>query len=364
MKTTALFFLSMLLIGASVANDSVYHGSGGALYPIKETRIEMKREFLSFTCREGYAEVNVLFEFFNPDDVERKLTVGFQSPSAYLPSDDEVEMSAPPIYDLQIMNDGRLLPYRIMMAEDDESSLVDLGKLTFNMENSGLFVYLFEMTFKPGTNVVQHAYRFRAGGSVMGEQYFPYILKTGAKWAGGKITDFTFELDLDRHSRFAVSDVFGANANWSVVGLGRIGEPHGLSIHGPGERVVSILQGKLVVTARDLGPTDNINVTGVPGHVYLGLGDDISVYGEEIVHAWRWRTMEGISEEPLSKEDLRLLRNMVFAQHGYVFMDPLVQKTFERFDWYLPDPNLKWENNMLSPEDVLFVELIKLKETD
>lgn len=364
MRFPSLILIIALKCTVTFANDSVYHGSGGALYPIKETRIEMKREFLAFTCRDGWAEVNVLFEFFNPDDVERKLTVGFQSPSAYLPSDDDVEISTPPIYDLRIMNDGKLLPYRIMMAEDEDSSLVDLGKLTFTMEDGGVFVYLFEMTFKPGINVVQHAYRFRAGGSVMGDQYYPYILKTGAKWGGGKISDFTFELDMDRHSRFSVSDVFGANANWSVVGLGRVGQPQGRSEYGPSERIVSILQGKLVITTRDLESKDNIDVTGVPGHVYLGLGDDVVVYGEDIVHAWRWRTLDGLSSELLSKEALRLLRNMVFAQHGYVFKDAMVQKTFERFDWYIPDPNLKWENNMLSPEDVLFVELIKLKETD
>lgn len=328
---------------------------------MQETRIALKREFLSFTCREDNALVNVLFEFFNPDPEARTLTVGFQSPSAYSPGGDDAEHMELPITDLRIMNDGRLLPYRIMMAKNEDAPLVDLGTLTFTMDERGIFVYLFEMTFKPGVNKVQHSYRHRAGSSVMNDRFYSYILTTGAKWAGGTIGDLTFEMDMGPNSRFQVDDVFGPNANWSVAGIGSVGPSSTGYAEEPGTRIVRVLDGKLIVTVRDLSPKNNIHVTGRPSTLYLGFYEDAEVLGQEVQLAWIYRNLD---VGPLTKEELRLLRNMVFAQHGYVFKDPEVQKNFDRFDWYIPDPNQKWDNGILSPEDRLFVELIKLKEAE
>ncbi len=42
--------------------------------------------------------------------------------------------------------------------------------------------------------------------------------------------------------------------------------------------------------------------------------------------------------EGLFIEDARKLRNEIYARHGKVFKDKTVQKYFESFDWYKPDP--------------------------
>lgn len=37
-----------------------------------------------------------------------------------------------------------------------------------------------------------------------------------------------------------------------------------------------------------------------------------------------------------SKSDLRIMRNEIFARHGYIFQDPMLQEHFSRMSWYTP----------------------------
>lgn len=53
-------------------------------------------------------------------------------------------------------------------------------------------------------------------------------------------------------------------------------------------------------------------------------------------------TTKVISEEALQglfTEDLRVLRNEIYARHGRVFKDAELQKTFAAMNWYKPDPS-------------------------
>lgn len=42
-------------------------------------------------------------------------------------------------------------------------------------------------------------------------------------------------------------------------------------------------------------------------------------------------------------EDLRVLRNEIYAKHGRIFKDAAQQKTFAAMDWYKPNPDFKDE---------------------
>jgi hypothetical protein len=58
------------------------------------------------------------------------------------------------------------------------------------------------------------------------------------------------------------------------------------------------------------------------------------------------RLREELSTKPVSQrvleglfiEDARRLRNEIYARHGKVFTDKTMQKYFDSFDWYKPDP--------------------------
>jgi YARHG domain len=68
---------------------------------------------------------------------------------------------------------------------------------------------------------------------------------------------------------------------------------------------------------------------------------------EELEAEWReYIATEEITEEMLSGlfiEDLRVLRNEIYARRGRIFKDKELQKYFEAQDWYKPDPNFKDE---------------------
>jgi hypothetical protein len=64
--------------------------------------------------------------------------------------------------------------------------------------------------------------------------------------------------------------------------------------------------------------------------------------------------------EGLFTEDLRVLRNEIYARHGRIFKDVKLQKTFTDMDWYKPNPDFK--DDMLSEIEVKNLASIKAAE--
>ena len=70
-----------------------------------------------------------------------------------------------------------------------------------------------------------------------------------------------------------------------------------------------------------------------------------------------------ISEETVSGlfvEDLRVLRNELYARHGRVFKDPKLQKYFAEQSWYQPNPEFK--DTELNETEVKNLAIIKAAE--
>lgn len=62
----------------------------------------------------------------------------------------------------------------------------------------------------------------------------------------------------------------------------------------------------------------------------------------------------------LSRRDLRILRNMVYARHGRSFKSVILQSYFDRMAWYKPDP--AFNEKMLSEIDRRNVAIIRSVE--
>ena len=66
----------------------------------------------------------------------------------------------------------------------------------------------------------------------------------------------------------------------------------------------------------------------------------------------------------LSLESLILLRNEIFARHGYIFSNALIRDYFKQFDWYQP---IYWEEERdfkLSKEEKELIDRIKAREEE
>jgi hypothetical protein len=64
----------------------------------------------------------------------------------------------------------------------------------------------------------------------------------------------------------------------------------------------------------------------------------------------------------LTKTDLRILRNLPFALLGYEFKSKDLFEYFSKFDWYIPDPNIKEEQIELNKWDKTLIDEIQKEE--
>ena len=63
-----------------------------------------------------------------------------------------------------------------------------------------------------------------------------------------------------------------------------------------------------------------------------------------------------------SRTDLRLLRNLVYAKHGYKFKSEDLNKIFSEFDWYKVNPNFSEKN--FSTEERQLIQRIQKYESE
>ena len=67
--------------------------------------------------------------------------------------------------------------------------------------------------------------------------------------------------------------------------------------------------------------------------------------------------------EDLSKADLRIYRNLVYAGYGYVFQSKDLQEYFGSKDWYHPDPEVNGRiGELLTGKDSVLIESITVLE--
>jgi hypothetical protein len=355
--------LTLFVLAAALqlkANDGAYYSSGGVIYPLNETRISIEKEILSFSCADKRSQVNVYFEFLNPLNTPVKTLVGFVAP---LPGGDvnNEDFENKRVQNFVVQFNGKILPYELKASECSDCELKELSELNFSQLGSGTLVYLFELEFVPGINKVSHSYDFYASSAIQLPEFYRYTLTTGAKWAGGKIKDLTVEINIGVNKFFYVTDIFKNNATWSIIGTGKVTDK---ILEWSKEfdcKMIRILSGKLKVEVKDFNPEYDLEfgVLGENGFTPYHIAPDYQSTGIELALEYRRIDFENTK---LTKEDLRFIRNGVYAQYGYDFKSMDLKDYFLQYEWYMPNPNLKLEAIKLSDEDKVFIEQIIEKE--
>jgi hypothetical protein len=357
LKTAITTILILLFEIFSYGNDGSYLTHGSVIYPIKENKISLDKEILSFSVRDKICQVDILFEFNNPDNIDRKVLMGFQAPTAVGDVPDELS-NTNQIFDFRIIANEKILPYTIKAAECEDCELKEPKDFHFLQDYPGILVYLFEFTFKPGINKINHSYAFPASTDVYIEQLYNYILTTGAKWAGGTIKNFTVQFDLGPNKYFYVEDIFGKNANWSIIGSGKVTHKKFDYNYDDSCRLVRVLSGKLQIETKDFKPTKNIEFGIISSTSFVTFPIDLdkdNVFSIDNLF---------LSDEIKSKEELKILRNTVYAQHGYAFKTKDLQDYFSQFEWYMPDPNLTMERIVLTEKEQQYIDAILKREKE
>lgn len=359
MKAIALFYCCLILSLITVnANDGVYLSSGGMIYPTQETKISIEKEVLSFTVSEAVCNVNIYFEFNNPESIDRTLLVGFQAPT---PQGDipDANLNKNLISNFVIMSAGSIIPYREKYAECKDCPLLETSDYK-SEDGGGVFIYLFEITFKPGKNVIQHSYSFPASANVEMEQMYDYVISTGAKWAGGAIKQLTIQMDLGDNAYFYVDDVFTNSAQWKIIGTGHVTDTYFNNYNDIRSRMIRIISGHLEISIDNFTPLSEIAFGVINANSFICTPLNYREIADNRVFV--------ILPLPLSPDytldELKLLRNTVYAQHGYVFKNEDLIQYFKQFDWYIPNPNLSLNDILLNPEELQYVNAIIEQEAN
>ena len=334
-------------------NDGAYLSHGGVIFPINENNISMDKEILSFKIKDKICYVNVQFTFNNPDKETKKILVGFQAPGATGDLNQKDKENG--IEGFTIFYENKIIPYELKRAHDENGKLYSLKDFIPEdvEENSGIYVYLFEIDFKPGLNVVNHSYSFPASTNVMIKEQYSYILTTGAKWAGKTIKDLTIEIDMGENQYFYMGDIFDNKAKWSVIGTGKVIDE---SINGMDNhylKMIRIVSGYLKIELKDFTPKANIDFGVIKERTFAMSGFANKDIDKKLIELEFYDDANNYS-----KEQLRFFRNAIYAKYGYDFKNKELKTFFIQYDWYIPNPNLKIEEIKMNNFDKSLLDKI------
>lgn len=225
--TFIILFVLLTFPNSAFANDGVYFTSGSFLVPVKETDISAKKEILTITiCKDGYADVDVDYTFYNNSSEKKNLTMAFEAHSPYNSGASlNKDGNHPFISKFTVDMNGAQLKHRNALValhlinenwETDHKPLnmsqwKGIGEVPDSIipfENalycealdsavSYAYAYYFDATFNPGENKVHHTYRYKMSFSIGSKFEIPYWLTPVTRWANGQVDDFTLRIKTD-----------------------------------------------------------------------------------------------------------------------------------------------------------------------
>lgn len=353
MRKVLITILIQLISLSLIANDGIINSYGGNLFVAKETRIELKKERLSFKEIDGKMFVEVYFEFYNPDD-QRIENVGFITPPSTTPDDIVSEtIRHPNLSKFTVIVNGENLDYKVSKIMDTEF------KSVFERPAHDAFVYYFKTIFRKGINIIKHSYYFEPSfttGGVSGHYFYDYKLTTGKNWANSEIEDF--ELRIEKKGLFTVPLSFSEDLtnNWTLVGKGKIAtEDYFFERVNNDLLFVNIESGYLVYKAKNLKPHYDLSIQSYNPIDYF-----------EVLRTIYWSSMNrGHGLDKLDSRDYRIGRNALFAIHGYKFRDPELFDYFSKYFWYIPNETISGNVEILNHmQRNLFDRIVELEKEE
>jgi hypothetical protein len=376
MRKIAFLVFFMLPVVFCFTNDGYYDITGDTLHPITSSNVSMDYERLriSYNHERNEYDISAYIELFNHDDTPVRPLVGF-----------ELDQGSP-----FLKNEEDFKDYVLLVNDEPQSFELEV---TYE---DGLSPYayalLYRPEFTPGLNRVYHEYTLDGGrGSLEG--LCVYVLTTGARWKDGIIKNF--EIIVETSGPGILRTGARGFSDFDIVGEGKIYagsffKSRGYEAERYG-RTFSVNTGYLYKRITDFHPVQNIALYFFPFHYWgyrYSFRDDSSYqlyrplqsfYEEDMeipfpthkfIYYWK-RSLDSFKDDiaenddeeytyklyeeslaGMDKQQLRILRNTLYALRGYVFNDGELQEYFDEQYWYYPDATQK-------PEDIIFDETSK-----
>lgn len=372
-----LFIIAFALLACCSqlwANDATYYTSGNQLVPLQETDISVRKEVLTISIlNNGFAQVDVYYEFWNPGKQVRQLLMGFEADPPY---NDDWKFHAdgihPNISDFIVEMNGKRLKYKnavcrrgldtlsIVAAKNyivwDDNHLYEADpEQNQQFRNSGIdfaYVYHFSADFQPGLNKVHHTYTYKMAHGVGMPWQINYKLSPAGRWANHQIDDFTLIVRVDNMAKHFLikKDIFPKTTFNVAEGVGKIREATYWSTT---YSEFSLRNGAVKTHISNFKPSEELIIES--GYHYdrpFGHFYD-PYYGKISFYEGFWAAAENHQDMQFLK---RVSRNLPFAYRGHVFKDNALREFFESMWWYMPDPNYHDDTSDFTEVDNLFIK--------
>jgi hypothetical protein len=360
-RLIAVMIPLIVMMARVIANDSSYFASGNHLRPLMETEISIKKEVLTMRRIAGdKMSITVDYVFHNPAKVEKTLLMGFEASSPAGDVDGRPKNTGHPYIDqFRVLMNENPLSHKVAIYDLEEeksppqftpellANQTKIPEVTNENYTNLHYVYHFSAVFKPGDNSVKHTYEYAISSAVYIEAEMDYLLTPATRWASGKIDDFTLILDMGNEQEYHVAPAFFDSADdWQCEGNVKCAMEdvvHALDRSTAHMLTVWQRDGTIRFHAKDFKPKGEFSLL-----INQLIFEDTIINVEKI--RLPFRKLPILHECALRNElSRKVLRNLPFAQRGYVFKDQELKDYFERQPWYLP--NEKQADVVLSKEE-------------
>jgi hypothetical protein len=314
-----IFIICLIPYQAIKANDANLSSEGGNIFPLRHSTVQMASENVVIDIFKDTINAICKFKFFNHSDTGQQLLMGFPA-SACVDTGEEID--ALYIRNFSTKITGNIVPveYKESTQGFDSSFLL---RERFCRATPGW--YFWKSYIHPNdTLIVINTYSGDLEPISYGSVTVAYTIGTGATWykniTTGKIT---FRLDKVCTTRFLISHSENAK----------------------------IYEDSIVYVFENLKPAWEqsffvklVSFWKYP-HNEIGIEYGIADY---------------IKNLNKTKKELRLMRDEIFARHGYIFKDEDLRKYFKSKSWYCP--NLYFSMDSLSKFEKEIIAALKKKE--
>ncbi|MCP0914219.1 MULTISPECIES: YARHG domain-containing protein [Legionella] len=339
MRILANIVLFLLASFPLHANDTAFGGQGALPFPVSETGIRMLSEKITIVGhhlnQEGWkGEWNYTchFTFQNMLDKPMQIKMGFPFPIYD-------ELSEVAIPEKQTLRKGDPLIYGFIVHVNDRLIPAEKQKIAAN-EEKGLYytdAYLWNMSFLPRQTVeITHRYKTGATFDALGFHWITYVLKTGGLWKDGSIGHTDIEVIPNTPTRLC-SELDLKSAYLKPL-------PPGIKIIAEGKN--RIYRWNL----KNFRPQEDLRLCLQTGKNYVRYQLLYPLLQEE----------NAISLKKLSRAEVNLLKNTVYAQYGRPFKSQKLQSFFNKQWWYEINPN--YSDALLSTEDKKILAILQIQQ--
>lgn len=315
-------FLLLILFNICYSDDASIGTEGGNVYPIFNTNVQMIKERIKIKITKNDINTTCKFWFVNkgPED---NIGMGFPALEESPSSGNKL------VRNFKCYHNGKEIKTSLansVTTWDNDSRYKEIKKW---------YSWYIEMG-EGDTCLIVNKYKGDFGVTNWGWESVHYTISTGATW-DGPILDGRICFD---HSQLA-STRFIPDKTFKHIDKSKI--------------KIEFSEDSTVFSFKNYKPQryDSFKLYFIAfwESFYCNMPDK---------KIWEYIKTQCINGIELSKEDWRLMRNEVFAHHGYVFKDESLNKYFESRPWYKKNPSFHIES--LNCYEKSLVDLIKNKE--